>query len=480
MKPVVLVEHGQLWCEGRRNADSEDDLRNRTVTRAAFDALYRYDTSRPESERIFEWHPQHARATQWVGVIQLPQLLIEILPKLDAAPRGKVAGQKTMSAASTPDLASEDEVASVPEPLKPAHRAQRNLLYMLAVAGDVPLRPQDVARLDHQASALSETLAALFADRLLKEMLRGPARDYQAREENLRTLKGKLKLGLQVRHNAGHMERFFCEYEAFTDDIPLNRVFRAVCRLLLGMVRQSGTQDLLRRCLLMLDDVRDVRDPRALLPHITLTRQLERFAELFSFARLFLEHHAPLPGAGDARCFSLMFDMNMVFEGFIAGLLRSRVVPRLPGVLLDAQSLRTRRHLLETPTGTPVLRLKPDLVLKHRLGALLIIDTKWKRLTAGRHRSGVGRDDLYQLYAYATRYEARHSILLYPRVPGVEAADYQLSSERMKEGTPPQQVGVRFVHLQGELWRSSARQALQEELHTIVRQGLGLAEGDES
>ena len=144
---------------------------------------------------------------------------------------------------------------------------------MLAVAGDVPVRSRDVARLASRQAPLSETLAAIFADRLLGELLRGPERAYLQREENLRRFKGKLLISQQTLKNAAHRERFFCRFDEFCDDTVMNRIFRAACRVLLETTRTPSTQDLLRHCLLVLDQVEDVVIHDELFDRVTLTRQ---------------------------------------------------------------------------------------------------------------------------------------------------------------------------------------------------------------
>ncbi|WP_308170307.1 5-methylcytosine restriction system specificity protein McrC [Bacillus albus] len=59
-----------------------------------------------------------------------------------------------------------------------------------------------------------------------------------------------------------------------------------------------------------------------------------------------------------------------------------------------------------------VFQLKPDIVVDD--GSIqIIINTKWKLLTTG-NRSVVKREDLFQVYAYLTRYDRIHTaILLY-------------------------------------------------------------------
>lgn len=114
------------------------------------------------------------------------------------------------------------------------HQTRRNLLYMLSVSGDVPVRNRDIARLAVRQAPLSETLAAIFADCLRRKLLLGPERAYQGQEANLRSFKGKLLIARQVQHNAAHRERFYCRYDEFSEDTVMNRVFRASCRALRG------------------------------------------------------------------------------------------------------------------------------------------------------------------------------------------------------------------------------------------------------
>jgi 5-methylcytosine-specific restriction enzyme subunit McrC len=61
--------------------------------------------------------------------------------------------------------------------------------------------------------------------------------------------------------------------------------------------------------------------------------------------------------------------------------------------------------------------LKPDLIVRDAAGVVAIIDAKYKRLTETRVRpNGVDQADLYQLAAYASRFQpSRFAALIYPR-----------------------------------------------------------------
>jgi len=339
------------------------------------------------------------------------------------------------------------------------------------VSGDVPVRRRDVARLAVRQAPLSETLAAIFAQRLKQELLRGPEKSYLEHEANMRSFKGKLLVARQTLHNTAHRERFYCRFDDFSDDTLMNRIFKASCRVLLEVTRTPPTQDLLKQCLLLLDDVADTEVQDSDFSRIAINRQNERFEEILQFCRLLLLGRTPTVQAGGTKTFSLLFDMNKVFERFVAAFLRRYVAQRFPGVQIFPQAAHHKRHLMESERAG-VLRLEPDILIEDSGGRRLVMDTKWKRLTAGnRGRGGVAEADLYQLYAYTRRYGCQRSVLLYPHAPGLEARDFHVLDS---EGNRKEQVAVRLVCLQRNLHKENERVTLADELEKVVRDGLDL------
>jgi 5-methylcytosine-specific restriction enzyme subunit McrC len=71
--------------------------------------------------------------------------------------------------------------------------------------------------------------------------------------------------------------------------------------------------------------------------------------------------------------------------------------------------------LVNKQTGRKNFLLEPDLVIRPKFGEHLIIDTEWKRFDPTNASHGVQRTDLYQMYAYLTRYKLVQTVvLLYP------------------------------------------------------------------
>ena len=441
MKRIVVQEHTKIvrW-DGEGTPQFSPEIK--WLEQRLYDRLKRFDQrGRTEKDQVFSWSDGSTRTTQWVGVIQVPGLQVEVLPKIDEA-----------------DLNGKDEKET---------QARSNLLYMLSVAGQVPVRDRDVARLASRKASLSETLAAIFADRLRRELLRGPERVYIRREENLRRFKGKLLIAHQVLRNAAHRERFFCRFDEFSEDTLMNRIFRAACRVLLNSTHTPSTQDRLRHCLLLLDGVEDVFVHNELFDQITITRQNERFVDVLHFCRLILQGRSPTVRSGRERSFSLLFDMNRVFEDFVAAFLKKQVMPLFDGYRLYSQAKSQRRHLMRD-RERGVLLLQPDILITSN-DRQLVLDTKWKQFSGK-----VGRDDLYQIYAYTKRYECQRSVLLYPHVLEVKCLDYDIMGA---DGATGEQVGVRFVNLRRNLYERSEREALACELKHIVQEGFPLEDG---
>ncbi|MBK7779594.1 MAG: hypothetical protein IPJ58_02165 [Ardenticatenia bacterium] len=249
----------------------------------------------------------------------------------------------------------------------------------------------------------------------------------------------------------------------------MNRIFRASCRLLLEVTRTPATQDVLRQCMLLLDGVTDVGVQEADFGRIAINRQNERFEDVLRFCRLLLAGRTPTVQAGGTQTFSLLFDMNKVFERFVAAFLRRHVVERFLDVEVLAHAGHHKRHLMESD-GMGVLRLEPDVLVEGPEGRRLVMDTKWKLLSPSRRgRGGVAESDLYQLYAYTRRYGCARSVLLYPFTPGLERRDFDVLDA---EGKRRERVAVRHVRLHRNLHQEAERTALADELEGILREGL--------
>lgn len=392
----------------------------------------------PTGETVFDWSLRHyVRAKSYVGVVQIPGLTVEILPKIDDA-----AGEEV------------------------ENRAQRNLLHMLAFTRRIPARAREVASLGAQRQPLLEALVAAFADRLLRELRRGLIRDYVLVEKNSTFFKGKLVVAEHVQHNFVHQERAFVAYDEFSADNALNRLLKATCRTLLASTRVAWTERCLREALLHLAEVEDTEVREHLFAQVHLNRNAARFSELVGFCRLVFQGLSPAPRHGDTPSFSLLFPMEKLFEEFIGETIRRHVRELCPPEARVRLQARGRRlWLMRRENGRGVFRLKPDVLVDDQdERALLVLDTKWKRLKSDVEdsRNGVSLADVYQLYGYVQRYGCQEAVLLFPRVPGATEKSYLLHDE-----PDMRSVRVAFVDVARDL--SADERGLLDDLREALR-----------
>ena len=381
------------------------------------------------------------QAAQYVGVVRLGRDTIQILPKIY---RHEECG---------------------PE------EAARNLLHLLAVAADLPLRESALAPLLRRRADWFEILTCLFAAHLTEAWPRGIVRGYVACEDDSSPfLRGSWRLEAQQRLPE-RRHRFCVTYDEFTPDNPLNRVLRFVVERLWALTRDPDNRRALATLRAWMDDV-------TLLPAVSaaeasavsLTRLHPSYAPLLTLARLFLDGGSLQLSGGGHESFAFVFDMNRLFESFVFGFLRRHRAAVLPPSLTDCallpQSVGAHRHLARQE-GRPVFRLEPDLAFRAPDGAFpLLLDTKYKSLRpAERRTAGIAPGDLYQMHAYARRYACPRVLLLYPQTAGM-TEPLHLRFDLEGGGV----VQAATVDLRVELGKREGVGQLVEEMKTILEE----------
>lgn len=211
-------------------------------------------------------------------------------------------------------------------------------------------------------------------------------------------------------------------------------------------------------------------DEVALLPAVTprdadrstLTRLNARYEPLLNLARLFLDHSTLQLSSGDVNSFAFVFDMNRLFEGFLAGFIRRELadVWRGRGWTMKTQSAGI--ELLRDRADRPHVLLRPDIRFEAAGGnTVLLIDTKYKRLDPVGSRYGMSEGDAYQMFAYARRYQCPRVVLLYPHLKRPLRLEFAT-------GGGPYWLGLRTIRFDLDLSRSDDRLLLQQGLGSIL------------
>ncbi len=156
------------------------------------------------------------------------------------------------------------------------------------------------------------------------------------------------------------------------------------------------------------DEVSSIPISSYQLENVYFNRNNQRFYESYLLAKLILSESSSTFQSGQSKNFSIIFKMNELFEEYIAYLAKK---------IASDVTIKDRRYrlLVNENTGYKNFLLEPDLLINKNSDKQIIIDTKWKRYDPSSASHGVQRNDLYQMYAYLTRYDKVQTvILLYP------------------------------------------------------------------
>jgi 5-methylcytosine-specific restriction enzyme subunit McrC len=325
------------------------------------------------------------RARGVVGVIAAQGCAVEILPKIDFP--GKDGVEATGS-------------------------IRRRLVHMLAVALDLKIDAGQFARLDWQRETLLEILIRLFSEKLIDAVRHGMPRRYVEQSGDLPVLRGRLDVPRQFTILAAEPSRLACQFDALTADIALNRIMKAAVVRLLRVARTASNQRRLRELTFAYADIADMPTSTLNWDLVVLDRTNNRWRQLLSLARLLIGGRFQTTSAGGSDGFSLLFEMNTLFEEYVARMLKRAMV----GTDLRVVTQGGRLYCLETDNRRGLFQTRPDILVKRGDDVVQIIDTKWKRIAirVDDPKQGVSQSDVYQMMAYGQLYKCDRLTLLYP------------------------------------------------------------------
>lgn len=371
---LTVIEHETVPIV-RSRADGQKELSQRHAN-----LLEKIEKKLPA--KAWYWGNKEIKFASHCGVISLGDLSIEILPKIYG-------------------VEAEDRGSS-----------RNALIIMLSKARRLRLHEVGLAGISPQKRNLLDIFILHFCERLRIQLTRGMIRKYIKREKNLNVLRGKLRIDQQLRRNLIHQERLFCRYDELSADNAYNKILKYVLGILLkaatGNRALREVSELHARFEPVTDSVADI----STLDSLSFDRLTERYEPIFDQCRYFLERLYPDVVAGKKNCLSLLFDMNKLFEAYVASELRKHA--RIQHLRIREQGPRNYFARLEN-SDQPVFSMKPDIsFVDQKNQVVMIADAKWKILDEGEKNLGISQADMYQIGSYASSYGARSLVLLYP------------------------------------------------------------------
>ena len=318
-------------------------------------------------------------AQHYVGVIELPDYTIEILPKI----YGEVDGNKTRDV----------------------------LIRMLMVANQTSSIRQFNAPVTVKKNSLVEIVIFSFLKELEKYLDTGMQHDYIKVTNNINKVKGRILFNQQLNKNVLEPTKFYCRYSKYEADNQLNRFFRACLVQMARVSRDVNNQKLIADLLLSFEEISAVSSDAALAYRIEFNSINARARDAHRLGYMFLKHLTATMSAGMNQMYTMIFDMNQLYELFVY-----RVASIVFGKKVTYQK-KGDYMVTRQSDGKRFVSLRPDLTIKHGSDECWIVDTKWKMPNRFAKES-----DVYQMNAYSSSIpNVSKVVILYPRLNQTES-----------------------------------------------------------
>ena len=343
------------------------------------------------------------RPNSEVGVVCLPDLTVEIKPKL---------------------------------PID-------SVLFLASYALDAFELKTEVADLDRSAD-LVEAMVQIFHEAVRQATGRGLLQGYQTQEETLNVVRGHIRIEDQLRRRYGIAVPVEVRYDEFTPDIQPNRLLKAAVRRLAWLPHRSPvSRRLLSAMRAVFVNVSDVEYRPTHLPDVPINPLNAHYQPALALARLILKSGTVELAAGKVESASFLIDMNRVFEDFVVVGLREAL-----GLTEYTFPQEARGRELWLAAGQKV-RLKPDISWWQGDRCVFVGDAKYKRTTV----HGAQNHDIYQALAYAVATGLPSALLIYahgeddPKKYDIPTANKRIEVAVLDLQGQPNEILKRVKHL---------------------------------
>jgi 5-methylcytosine-specific restriction enzyme subunit McrC len=356
MKTIERFEHEKL------------NIGQEGFTKQHWEAFVKYNEL--HNNQFFDVLYNGIRFKQFVGIIQIGNFVVEILPKAD----------KNDSNTNW----------------------QNVLLPMLKVCGRIKAKSADAANLKRQNLNLLEVYFDYYLREIEQLIHAGLVKKYRKETGNVKALKGKLDFAGNIRHNIVHKERFYTTHQVYDVNHKLHQVLNLALEIVDQFSSGSRINDVCKRIRMSFPDVAKVNVNEQILNSITLDRKTAPYERALELAKFITLNYSPDIKGGNQKMIALLFDMNQLWEEYVYVTLRKEI--QSDSQTYEGYTIKAQHSKYFWGNNS----LQPDIVLT-KGETKFIIDTKWK--IPGNSAS---IEDLRQMYAYARFWKAKECLLLYP------------------------------------------------------------------
>ncbi len=342
-----------------------------------------YETDRIEVQQFLQFihKTNELKSNKYVGVIHFEDHKINLLPK----------------------IFYDSERDYSPKEVNSIHN---HLMWWLSYCRKIKF-PNYQTSLGSFKSDFFEILIYLFSKYTRELLSNSIYQQYEEVNNELLFIKGRLNTKEYITENMvkGRWHKLNCTYDAFVLDNKFNRIIKYVTTLLFNVTGSVENKKYLREILFILDEVSDTRATANECANIQFNPMFGVFETVRDYCYLFLNNSISFNYKNDLKLFAFLLPMEYVFEDFIFGFIDKEIEE----VKATSQVSSKYLDLAEN------FALRPDIYLEINSEKILA-DTKYKIIYTDDKdpKNGISQSDLYQMLAYAVRFNISDIALFYP------------------------------------------------------------------
>ena len=275
----------------------------------------------------------------------------------------------------------------------------KNIYYMLCYAFK---NLESVAQVSSSTEAF-DNIQDLFSVILYKgisnQLKRGLNREYEERQEQLSTVRGKININETIKTNSLSEKKLICDYDENLENSYFNKVLKSTCLLLLrkGDIKQENRK-LLKKILIYLDGIEEINLKCVEWSKISYHRNNITYKMLINICYLVVKGLLMTTDRGELILNKFLDNQQMhgLYEKFVLEYYRCHYPE------LKANPSYIDWNITENTTGIEFLpNMKTDITLTGK-NKTLIIDTKFYAHSMSLHFDKISylSNNLYQIYAY--------------------------------------------------------------------------------
>ncbi|HPN71127.1 MAG TPA: restriction endonuclease [Saprospiraceae bacterium] len=323
---------------------------------------------------------------QFVGVIQVGNICIEILPKIS-----QIVNQGDKE------------------------KWQKVLIDMLRECRWMQVYAHEKASLRFKPNSILEAYLELFLYECEQLLRHGLVKRYRLVVNNCNALKGKLLFQKQVQVNSVHKERFYTRHQIFDRENVFNQILLKALKLVPILSQSPYLKDKVYNLLLSFPELADIVVTQETFTKLVFDRKTSGYKEAIEIAAMLLLNYRADISTGQNHVLAILFDMNDLWEEFIyRQLYKSKPAN---WTILSQNS----KQFWKLNIGHGYKTIRPDIVIHNQTNdTTIIVDTKWKIPD-----NNIPADaDLKQMFVYNEYWLGKNALLLYPHASYNEQPEY--------------------------------------------------------